>query len=438
MSKLGYIYTLHRWVSLISAVFFLIFCITGIVLLFRMELFGWNQKVVPTSMAKLSYENGWEYLPAAEKAVRLNYPNDKILAAFVQPEEGNILLRIQDRNSDKAVMTMMRMGGTKVAYYPGTDELIDVTYGKNIKTSTIPKVLQVLHVLHVRMGLSKGGDIAVALLCSLILVSIISGILLYGPFMRGRKFAKIGTGTSRSRWGAWHKYLGITAAVWMVVLSVSGLMILGFASTYKAYDENVLNMAKDALHMNPLTSSGITPLQAVESVAAHYPDKYVLSVNYPQGKKMPLYSVYLTRAEEDPDTNYGQPVYLGHNTLGESVMITQNIPMIVHALAIGTDLHIRNHSTPLLRWLWAIFSLINIGVIISGMLIIWRKRHPGNAVRIANETVSAVKNEGYWPFAIGAFTLAGLVFPMFGSIGSVSGAVFLVMALMLAVYKFYK
>ena len=40
MSK---IYKIHKWLSIVSVLFFLMFCITGLVLMFRTELNAWAQ-----------------------------------------------------------------------------------------------------------------------------------------------------------------------------------------------------------------------------------------------------------------------------------------------------------------------------------------------------------------------------------------------------------
>lgn len=40
MSK---VYKVHKWLSIISLIFFLMFCITGLVLMFRTELNAWAQ-----------------------------------------------------------------------------------------------------------------------------------------------------------------------------------------------------------------------------------------------------------------------------------------------------------------------------------------------------------------------------------------------------------
>ena len=40
MSK---IYNIHKWFSIVSVLFFLMFCITGLILMFRTELNAWAQ-----------------------------------------------------------------------------------------------------------------------------------------------------------------------------------------------------------------------------------------------------------------------------------------------------------------------------------------------------------------------------------------------------------
>ena len=44
MSK---IYKIHKWLSIVSVLFFLMFCITGLILMFRTELNAWAQGIYP-------------------------------------------------------------------------------------------------------------------------------------------------------------------------------------------------------------------------------------------------------------------------------------------------------------------------------------------------------------------------------------------------------
>ena len=37
------IYKIHKWLSIVSVLFFLMFCITGLILMFRTELNAWAQ-----------------------------------------------------------------------------------------------------------------------------------------------------------------------------------------------------------------------------------------------------------------------------------------------------------------------------------------------------------------------------------------------------------
>lgn len=439
MVKLGYVYKIHRWVSLFSVIFLLIFCISGLFLTFREEIFDWNQKVVPTPVAHLSHEKGWEYLPQAVHAVSEKYPNDRVVAAFLQPEEGNILLRIQDKVNPKVTMTMMSMGGEKVAYFPETGEIIDRTYGKNVKYPFVTTALQVMHTWHTRMGLRQGGVPIVALVCSLGLISLISGIILYAPFMRGNKFGKIRSNNRRSKWSDWHKYLGVTAGVWFVILSVSGLMILGFSSTYRTYVDSVQKEAVTKLSAPEFNPEKILPLDVIRAVQKQFPDQYILSINYPEGKRLPAYAVYLTKAVEDPDMNYGQPVFVSADANGKLVQVTEPIPAHVHVLAFGgPDLHIHNHATIVLKVIWAVFSLMAIVLVISGTIIFWKKRtayvpKPAEVAAVYHE-----KHAWVWPSVIGLLSVLGLVMPLMGMAGEAIGAGAFIVALIITCVKYFK
>ena len=41
--RMSKVYKVHKWLSIISLIFFLMFCITGLVLMFRTELNAWAQ-----------------------------------------------------------------------------------------------------------------------------------------------------------------------------------------------------------------------------------------------------------------------------------------------------------------------------------------------------------------------------------------------------------
>ena len=122
----------------------------------------------------------------------------------------------------------MRMGGRQVSFDPATGHTMEMTYGTHVKYPAISSFVHTIHVLHTRLGLESGGVAALAFVCTLILVSLISGIILYGPFMRGSSFGEIRSFPAHRKWMDIHKMTGMLTGMWAVVLTASGILILFF------------------------------------------------------------------------------------------------------------------------------------------------------------------------------------------------------------------
>ena len=81
MSK---VYKVHKWLSIISLIFFLMFCITGLVLMFRTELNAWAQGgTIHHSSAIMSMneheESIFKYADQGALLVKQKYPSKDIL-----------------------------------------------------------------------------------------------------------------------------------------------------------------------------------------------------------------------------------------------------------------------------------------------------------------------------------------------------------------------
>lgn len=80
MSK---IYKIHKWLSIVSVLFFLMFCITGLILMFRTELNAWAQGgshhsslSIEMSQQEMSIFN---YADEGALLVKEKYPSKDIL-----------------------------------------------------------------------------------------------------------------------------------------------------------------------------------------------------------------------------------------------------------------------------------------------------------------------------------------------------------------------
>ena len=113
MSK---IYKIHKWLSIVSVLFFLMFCITGLILMFRTELNAWAQGGTSHSSSSMVMTQDeisiFKYADEGALLVKEKYPSKDILNISPAMGNGDILrYRIIDSSATVAPPARMGMGG---------------------------------------------------------------------------------------------------------------------------------------------------------------------------------------------------------------------------------------------------------------------------------------------------------------------------------------
>ncbi len=417
---MSYLYKIHRWFSYFCILFFVMLCFTGLVLMFRMQLVGANQVMPMKTGTPATYDQIWSEMPEGVKAVEAKYPDKNIRAIFAQPESGMMQFRIQDKNSHERVATMMRMGGERVAYYPDDGSMMETTYGANQKSPWVTKTLRILHIMHTKLVNTDWGTGALAFVCTLTLISLISGFFLYGPCMRGSAFGRVAESPAAKKWMDIHKFLGITAGVWAIVLTVSGLGILYFSSAYRGYVKDVQAAAHTEFAREGKGSRDVDLDEALSYMKETFSGQYVISVELPS-RSMPAYTFYVTRAKDKPDTYFGQPVFVRNRADGNTPeSFTKDIPAHIRLASVAVDLHIHNHDLPILQYLWAIWTVLAMVMGLSAFASLWRKKFPAprKAMHRLHKARKPAASAWKVPAGVSLLTLLGLALPLFGNAAS--------------------
>lgn len=430
-NSMQYFYKIHRWFSYFCILFFVMLCVTGLILMFRMELMGANQVMPMKPGTPVSYDTMWQEMPEGKKAVEAAYPEKSVRAIFAQPESGMMQFRVQDKNNHDRVATMMRMGGERIAWYPEDGSMMETTYGANQKSPWVTKTLRVLHIMHTKLVNTTWGTAALAFVCTLTLISLLSGYFLYGPCMRGSAFGRVAEGPSARKWMDIHKFLGITAGLWAVILTVSGLAILYFASEYRTYVKDAQAAAHETFAAEAKGTTKVGLEDALSAVKEKFPGDYVISVELPS-RMLSAYTFYVTRAKENPDTYFGQPVFVKDTDNGGAPDIyTKDIPAHIRVASVGVDLHIHNHDLPLLKYLWALWTVLSIVMGVSAFISLWHKKFPEArkaGVRPAHHSLRRGTSPWQVPAVVSLLTLLGLVLPLFGNAAAWGAAVAFLLA----------
>ena len=433
-----YWYKLHRWISLICMIFFLLLCVTGLPLLFKTEIYEYYLLHKPMEHRTLEYQSIWNDAADGFRLVKDKYPDKTIKAVSAMPDKGRLLYRIQDKNSTKVVDARLSMGGEQISYYPDTKSLQN-WHGESVRYSFISKFMHIMHRLHMYMGLGKGGMIFLGMMCVMSLFSVISGVIIYAPFTKKIKFGRIDDDNATVKWFGWHKFLGIVTGVWAGVLCFSGVMIVVFSLGYGTY---ISDTRAEALQNLPKTVQGqnVEFTAAVNYVQQQFPKKYILSVDTPDRlTNHSRYVFYLTQAKKMPADFMGQMVFVGTDEQGRLQYFTRPLPIYLSVAAAALDLHIHNHDNFYLKIIWAILDIATIIVIISGIIGWWKRRRKiskkNNKSRRTDMTKYIV-----WKMPIALFVLSamGMVLPLYGSEYDMPGIIAWLAAGLLCLYQWYK
>ena len=410
MSK---IYKIHKWLSIVSVLFFLMFCITGLILMFRTELNAWAQG--DTNHTSSSMAMGQEETPIFDYAdegallVKAKYPSKDILNISPAMGASHLLrYRIIESSATVAPPARMGMGGDYALYNPNTKALI-TTHHETSAHPWMRSILHTLHQLHTRLDLGKTGIYIVTILSFLCALSIISGIFLYGPFRKS--FAKSAVLSNHMKLSSLHREFAMIATVWGFILCITGVWIGGFFIANDSYNADVLHTAKQELSSDQ--SEILQPSEAISRIMKAYPDRQLISIDYPSKFNDHHYAFYLgAENDDDPAMFLGQPVYANlHTDSAKDMYSTKTIPWYFTGMTTMINLHIHNHNTMVLKILWAIWDIVLIIGIITGIMMTIKKKFVKSR---AMESKAPVEIQHVWrkPILYSILVLLGFIVPL--------------------------
>ena len=413
MSK---IYKIHKWLSIVSVIFFLMFCITGLILMFRTELNAWAQggtNHTSSSMAMGQEETPiFDYADEGALLVKAKYPSKDILNISPAMGASHLLrYRIIESSATVAPPARMGMGGDYALYNPETKALI-TTHHETPAHPWVRSVLHTLHQLHTRLDLGKTGIYIVTILSFLCALSIISGIFLYGPFRKS--FAKSAVLSNHMKLSSLHREFAMVATVWGFILCITGVWIGGFFIANDSYNADVLHTAKQELSSDQ--SEILQPSEAISRIMKAYPDRQLISIDYPSKFNDHHYAFYLgAENDDDPAMFLGQPVYANlHADSAKDMYSTKTIPWYFTGMTTMINLHIHNHNTMVLKILWAIWDIVLIIGIITGIMMTIKKKFVKSR---AIESKAPVEIQHVWrkPILYSILVLLGFIVPLWSN-----------------------
>jgi uncharacterized iron-regulated membrane protein len=205
-------------------------------------------------------------------------------------------------------------------------------------------------------------------------VAIVSGVVLYAPFMRKVPFGTVRTSRSRRlKWLDLHNLLGIVTAMWAAIVTLTGVLNTLERPLYENWQAGQLARMTAPWQGLPSPQRFGSIEVAVAAAQAAVPDMQPAFVSYPgtgySGSHH--YGVFMQGSSELQRRTY-RPVLVDAET--SRFTATATWPAYMQALYLSQPLHFGDYGGLPLKILWALLTIVTIVVLGSG-LYLWLGRH---------------------------------------------------------------
>ncbi|HTO40756.1 MAG TPA: PepSY domain-containing protein, partial [Rhizomicrobium sp.] len=202
-------YLVHKWTSLISTVFLLMLCITGLPLIFHDE--------IDAAMGGPK--------PAATVPLGAKVDLDRVVATALKDHPGHVVTFLGWDLNEPIVAAFTAPSHTAPPDALNTDMFDARTGEKLTRKAGYDSVSDFLLELHEAMFAGLPGTLFLGGMGLLLVAALVSGVVVYVPFMRKLRFATVRKDRStRLKWLDLHNVIGIVTLAWLMVVGVTGVI----------------------------------------------------------------------------------------------------------------------------------------------------------------------------------------------------------------------
>ena len=344
---------IHTWTSLISMVFMLMLCVTGLPLIFHDEIDALFEHSVrapelpPGAVATAS-------LDRVVEAARSALPQNQPLFLFWREENPNV--------------TVVAMSPKSIAepgqfHHVFVDSRTAAVLGEEAPHLS---VMDIILRIHKDMFTALPGELFLGAMGLLLVLSIVSGVVVYAPFMRRLDFGTIRRSSKKLAWLDLHNLAGMVTVVWLLVVGFTGTLNTLSTPVFELWRTQELPKL-----LGPFQGMSVaaTPSldAALASVRARLPDAKISSVTMPTAGRFgsPRHLVVWVKGDTPVTSRLFTPTLVSADAA--LAVTVPEMPWYLRTIQVSRPLHFGDYGGLPLKILWALLDLLAIAVLVSGV-----------------------------------------------------------------------
>jgi uncharacterized iron-regulated membrane protein len=355
----------HKWTSLVCTLFLLILCITGLPLIFKDEIDGvMHEEVAPAEV------------PAGTPRASL----DKITTAAQERYPGKFIQFVIWPRDEPNVVSLSIAAAPDADPSNNKGARFDIHTGQFLDEPDAKSRLT-YYILQIHTELFAGlpGKLFLGLMGLLFIAAIVSGVVLYAPWMRKLDFGTVRWDKHRlARWLDLHNLLGAVTILWALTVGFTGVLNTWADLILKIWQVDQL-AAMTAAYKNAVPPTALGSLErAVHTAVTLNPEMTPSFVAFPQSpfSSKSHYAVFM-RGKTPLTSRMLKPALI--DASNGNLTDSRELPWYVKSLLLSQPLHFGDYGGMPLKIIWAAFDFATIIILVTG-LYLWYARRRGKAI----------------------------------------------------------
>ena len=359
---------IHTWTSLICTLFLLMLAITGLPLVFHHEI-----------EHLLGDEPQFRDMPANTPQLDLQ----QLVQAAQAHRPGEVVQYFGwDEDDPHGVFAITAATADTEPNLSHTFMLDNRTGEAMEMPSANGGFMMVMLRLHVDMYAGLPGKLLLAFMGLLFVLAIVSGVVLYSPFMRKLSFGTVRNQKStRTRWLDLHNLIGVVTLTWALVVGVTGVISACadlLISAWRA--ESLTALIEPYRDAPPLTQRApATRLLDIAHGAAPGMTPDFIAFPGTRFSSEHHYAVFM-KGGTHLTSHLLTPVLIDATTLDITAVVER--PWYMDAMGLSQPLHFGDYGGMPMQILWAALDVLTIIVLSSGVYLWWVRRRAAKAAGV--------------------------------------------------------